>query len=50
MRGDYRGQLVLAVQSRYQIKDQFGGAAVEVAGRLIGQQDLRLGNERAGQG
>jgi len=37
---------MLAMQSRDQLKNQFPGAAVEIAGRLIGQQDLRLGDER----
>jgi len=44
--GDYRGQLVLPVQPRDQFKNQFAGAPVEIAGRLIGQQELRLGDER----
>jgi len=47
--GDYRGQLVLTMQSCYQFKDQFAGASVQIAGRLIGQQDLRLSDERPGQ-
>ena len=49
VRGNYRGQLVVPVQSRDQFKDQFAGAAVEVASRLIGQQHLRLGDERSCQ-
>ncbi len=44
--GDQRGELVLAVQSRDQLKNQFSGAAIEVAGRLVSQQYLRLRNER----
>ena len=46
MGGDYRCQLVVAVQSCDQFKNQFAGAPVEIARRLIGQQQLRLGNER----
>ena len=41
---------MLAVQAGDQLKDRFSSAAVEIAGRLIGQQDLRLGDERPGQG
>jgi len=44
--GDYGRQLVFAVQSRYQFKNECPGAPVKIAGRLIGQQDLRLGDER----
>ena len=47
--GDQGGQLVLPVQSRDQFKNQFSGASVEIAGRLIGQQHLRLGDERPRQ-
>jgi len=41
VRGDYGGQLVFPVQSRYQFKNECPGAAIEIAGRLIGQQHLR---------
>jgi len=37
---------MLAMQPRDQFKNQFPGAPVEIAGRLIGQQYLRLGDER----
>ncbi len=37
---------MFAVQSRDQLKNQFAGATVEIAGWLIGQQYLRLGDER----
>jgi len=43
---DQRRQLMFAVQSRDQLKNQFAGATVEIAGWLIGQQYLRLGDER----
>ena len=46
VRGNQRSQLVLSVQASDQFKNQFTGAPVEIAGRLIGQQDLRLGDER----
>ena len=37
------------MQSRDQFKNQFPGAPVEIAGRLISQQHFRLGDERACQ-
>ena len=37
---------MLPMQPRDQFKNQFPGAPVEIAGRLIGQQDLWLGDER----
>ncbi len=40
---------MLPMQPRDQFKNQFSGAAVEIAGRLIGQQHLGLGNERPRQ-
>ena len=40
---------MLAMQSRDQIKNQFGGTAIEIAGGLIGQQNLGPGDERPGQ-
>jgi len=48
--GDYGGQTVLLVQSRNQFKNQLAGVSVEVARRLIRQQDLGLGDERASEG
>ena len=48
--GDQRRQLVLPVQSRDQFKNHFPGPSIKVAGRLICQQHLGLGDERAGQG
>ncbi len=40
---------MLSVQSGNQLKNQFSGAPIEVAGRLICQQDLRLGDQRPGK-
>ena len=37
---------MLPVQPRDQLKNQFPGASIEIASRLIGQQYLRLGDER----
>ncbi len=42
MRRNQRRQLVLAVQSRHQLKNHLPGAAIEIAGRLVRQQNLRL--------
>jgi len=42
---DEGGQPVLPMQSCYQFKNQFTGAPVEIAGRFISQQYLRLGDE-----
>ncbi len=47
--GDQRSQLMLPVQPRNQLKNQFPGATIEIAGWLIGQQHLRLGDERTRQ-
>ena len=47
--GNQRSQLVFAVQSRDQFKNQLAGASIEIAGRLIGQQDSGLGDERTRQ-
>ena len=41
---------MLPVQSCYQFKNQVTGAPVEIAGRLISQQHLRLGDKRSRQG
>ena len=40
---------MLAMQPRDQFKNHFRGASVEIAGRLIRQQNLRLGDQRPGQ-
>ena len=49
MRGNEGGELVLAVQARNQFKNRFRRMSVEVSRGLIGQQQLRTGDERAGQ-
>ena len=49
VRSDEGGQLVLAVQTRNQSENRFRRLSVEVAGRLIGQQQLGTGNERSCQ-
>ncbi len=46
---DQGSQLMLPVQPRDQFKNQFPGAPIEIAGRLIGQQHLRLSDERPRQ-
>ena len=40
---------MLAMKSRNQIKNRFRCPSVQVPRRLIGQQELRPGDERAGQ-
>jgi hypothetical protein len=37
------------MQSRNQFENRFRRLSVEIPGRLIGQQQLRTGNERSGQ-
>ena len=49
VRRDQRSQLMLAMQTRDQFKNHFRGASVEIAGRFIGEQELRLGDQRPGQ-
>ena len=44
-----RGQLVVAMQPGDQFENGLGGPAIQVTGGLIGQQELRLGDERTGQ-
>ena len=41
---------VFAIQREQQIADGGAGALVEVAGRLVGEQQLRPVHERAGEG
>ena len=50
VRRNNRRQLVLAMQPGDQFEHHLGGAIVQISGRLIRQQDLRLGDERPGQG
>ena len=47
--GDQRGQLMIAMQACNQLEHRVGGVAVQVPSRFIGQQKLRLSDERAGQ-
>jgi hypothetical protein len=46
--GDQRGQLLIVMQLRDQLEDRVRSAIIEVPGRLIRQQDLRLDNEGPG--
>ena len=41
---------MLAMQPGNQFKHRLSGAAIEVSGRLVGQQNLGLNNEGPGQG
>ena len=50
MRDDDEDRLLLAVQVEQQLADGLGGVAVEVAGRLVGQQQDRLVDQRPGDG
>ena len=40
---------MFAMQARDQLKNQFSGASIEVAGRFIGEKHLRLRDERPRQ-
>ena len=44
------GLAVLAVELLQQAEDLLGGLAVEVAGRLVADQQRRIGDDRAGDG
>src|SRR5207245_116256 len=46
MGGNERGELVVAVQTRNQLKYCIGGAAVQITGGLVGQQNLRPSDKR----
>jgi hypothetical protein len=48
VRHQHAGEGIFAVQRLQQFKDALGGWAVEVAGRLVGQQQLRLGDQCPG--
>ena len=45
-----QGRLAAALQAEQQIDHLLAGLAVEVAGRLVGEDDLRAGAQRAGDG
>src|SRR4029077_924989 len=48
--GDDKGsEPVLAMKSLYQVKHHFRGSIVQIAGRLVGHQDLRSCHQRPGQ-
>ena len=47
--GNHGCELVLAMQSSDQFENEFGGTAVEIAGGLIRQKHLRLGDEGTGE-
>ena len=49
VRCDQRSQLMLAMQTSNQFKNQFSGAPIEIAGRFIGEEHLRLRDERPSQ-
>ncbi len=46
MGSNQRRQLMVSVQFCHQFKNHLTGASVEIAGRLVSQQDLWPGNER----
>src|SRR6478736_10447726 len=50
VRDDDRGQTSLPVTFSHQIEDSLTGFEIEVAGRLVGEKDLRVGQQRAGDG
>jgi acyl-CoA thioesterase-1 len=41
---------MFAVQASQKVKYNFAGTAIEISGRFIGQQELRLGDQSARQG
>jgi hypothetical protein len=45
---DQEGHLVLVVDAKQEVVDLVRGAGVEVAGRLVGQQQARAHDQRAG--
>ena len=48
MGDDEQGHLVLVVEAKQKVVDLVGGAGVEVAGRLVGEQQVRAHDEGAG--
>jgi hypothetical protein len=48
VRDDDEGLAEVAVQPREQVHHASGGLAIEVAGRLVREQDGRIGHDRAG--
>src|ERR1039458_9172622 len=49
VRHQHAGELMLAVQLLDQRKDRLGGFSVEIAGGLVGQQQLGISDEGAGE-
>src|SRR5690606_22265636 len=49
VRDEHERRAALAVQLLEQLDDRFAGRRVEVARRLVGEQDSRLVDERAGE-
>jgi len=47
---DHHDGLARGVDLAEELQELVGRAGVERAGRLVGQQDLRAGDERAGDG
>ena len=50
MRGDDEGGLFFGSQRLEQLHDFAAGAGIEITGRLVGQQQHRFVDERAGDG
>ena len=50
MGDEHQRRLAAALQAEQQVDDLLAGLAVEVAGRLVGQHDLRAGAQRPGDG
>ena len=50
VRDEHQGRLAPALQAEQQVDDLLAGLAVEVAGRLVGQDDLRARAQGAGDG
>ena len=50
MRYKHRCQLMFALEALQQEKHVLRSGIVQVAGRFVGQQELRLGDQRAGKG
>ena len=49
VRDENRGELMGAVQVFQQLKDHLAGPEIQVAGRLIGEQNTGLSHQSAGQ-
>src|ERR1017187_4208006 len=49
VRHEYRGEPMRAVQLLQQLENHLAGPEVQVAGRLVGQQNAGFSNKRTGQ-